>query len=170
MGSAWTGHLPGENPVSSANTLTIETNKSSDTYSAQLLELAKKQRMNTGVRKDIFCILMTAEVMLSIFVHLVWLGYCCNKRDLIIVYLQDYLDAFEKLLHLNLKNQQRQEIVSVLFDCCLQEKSFNPYYAHLSQKFCDFDRQYQVLSIFHLIFNPYPGQDCSLKFFVYISR
>lgn len=54
------------------------------------------------------------------------------------------MDAFEKLLHLNLKTQQRQEIVHVVFDCCLQEKTFNPYYAHIAQKFCDFDRQYQV--------------------------
>ncbi|XP_034243707.1 nucleolar MIF4G domain-containing protein 1 homolog [Thrips palmi] len=120
VGSAWTGHLPGENPESNQNSLSEDTTKSvksSDKYSAQLLELVRKQRMNTGVRKDIFCILMSAE---------------------------DYLDAFEKLLHLNLKNQQRQEIVAVLFDCCLQEKSFNPYYAHLSQKFCEFDRQYQM--------------------------
>ncbi|XP_026285049.1 nucleolar MIF4G domain-containing protein 1 [Frankliniella occidentalis] len=121
VGSAWTGHLPGENSAENPNVVPTNDVKSikssSNSYSSQLLELARKQRMNTGVRKDIFCILMTAE---------------------------DFLDAFEKLLHLNLKNQQRQEIVHVLFDCCLQEKSFNPYYAHLSQKFCDFDRQYQM--------------------------
>ncbi|KAK3923785.1 Nucleolar MIF4G domain-containing protein 1 [Frankliniella fusca] len=121
VGSAWTGHLPGENSSETHNVGLADKIKSDDSqqnsYSSQLLELAKRQRMNTGVRKDIFCILMTAE---------------------------DFLDAFEKLLHLNLKNQQRQEIVHVLFDCCLQEKTFNPYYAHLSQKFCDFDRQYQM--------------------------
>lgn len=121
VGSAWTGHLPGENPTSTLNPSAVNSSKSPKSseasYSSQLLELARKQRMNTGVRKDVFCILMTAE---------------------------DYLDAFEKLLHLNLKNQQRQEIVHVLFDCCLQEKSFNPFYAHLAQKFCDIDRQYQM--------------------------
>ena len=40
-------------------------------FSAKVLELAKKQRMNTEVRRNIFCVLMTSE---------------------------DYLDAFEKLL------------------------------------------------------------------------
>ncbi len=40
-------------------------------YSAKMLELARKQRMNTDVRRDIFCVLMSSE---------------------------DYLDAFEKLL------------------------------------------------------------------------
>lgn len=30
--------------------------------SAQLLELARKQRMNTDVRKNIFCIIMSSQV------------------------------------------------------------------------------------------------------------
>lgn len=40
-------------------------------FSAKVLELARKQRMNTDIRKNIFCIIMTSE---------------------------DYLDAFEKIL------------------------------------------------------------------------
>lgn len=40
-------------------------------YSAKILELARKQRMNTDIRRNIFCVLMSSE---------------------------DYLDAFEKLL------------------------------------------------------------------------
>lgn len=40
-------------------------------FSAKVLELARKQRMNTEVRRNIFCVIMTSE---------------------------DYLDAFEKLL------------------------------------------------------------------------
>lgn len=39
--------------------------------SAKVLELARKQRMNTDVRRNIFCTIMTSE---------------------------DFLDAFEKLL------------------------------------------------------------------------
>lgn len=54
------------------------------------------------------------------------------------------MDAFEKLQHLGLKGQQEREIVHVLLACCLQEKSYNPYYAVLGQKLCDFDRKYQV--------------------------
>lgn len=40
-------------------------------FSAKVLDLARKQRMNTEIRRNIFCVIMTSE---------------------------DYLDAFEKLL------------------------------------------------------------------------
>lgn len=73
--------------------------------------------MNTDARRNIFCIIMSAE---------------------------DYLDAFEKLLHLGLKNQQEREIIHVILHCCLQEKKYNPYYAFLAQKFCEYDRKYQM--------------------------
>lgn len=81
------------------------------------MELARKQRMNTDIRRDIFCVLMTAE---------------------------DYLDAFEKIHHLSLKNQQQREVIYVILNCCIQEKKFNPYYAVLAQRLCDSDRKYQV--------------------------
>lgn len=54
------------------------------------------------------------------------------------------MDAFEKLLHLSLKNQQEREIIHVTLHCCLQEKTYNPYYATLAQKFCEYDRKYQM--------------------------
>ena len=57
---------------------------------------------------------------------------------------EDFLDAFEKLHHLGLKDGQKKEIIHVLMNCCLQEKTFNPYYVVLAQKFCDYDRKYQV--------------------------
>ncbi|XP_029955828.1 nucleolar MIF4G domain-containing protein 1 [Salarias fasciatus] len=86
-------------------------------FSAKVLELARKQRMNTDVRRNIFCVLMTSE---------------------------DYLDAFEKLLRMGLKDKQEREIVHVLMDCCLQEKSFNAFYAVLGEKFCSHDRRFQM--------------------------
>ncbi|XP_017328525.2 nucleolar MIF4G domain-containing protein 1 [Ictalurus punctatus] len=86
-------------------------------FSAKVLELARKQRMNTDVRRNIFCIIMTSE---------------------------DYLDAFEKLLRLGLKGQQERDIIHVLLDCCLQEKSFNGFYAVLAEKFCARDRHFQM--------------------------
>ncbi|KAF7405628.1 hypothetical protein HZH68_004997 [Vespula germanica] len=86
-------------------------------FSQNILDLARKQRMNTDIRRNIFCILMTAE---------------------------DYLDAFEKLSHLGLTDQQEREIIYVLMDCCLQEKKFNPYYAVLAERFCVCDRKYQL--------------------------
>lgn len=54
------------------------------------------------------------------------------------------MDAFEKLQQLGLRGQQQRETVHVLMACCLQEKIYNPYYAVLAQKLCDFDRKYQV--------------------------
>nr|XP_013007743.1 nucleolar MIF4G domain-containing protein 1 isoform X2 [Cavia porcellus] len=87
------------------------------TVSAKMLQLARKQRMNTDVRRNIFCTVMTSE---------------------------DFLDAFEKLLKLGLKDQQEREIVHVLMDCCLQEKSYNPFYAFLASKFCGYERRFQM--------------------------
>ncbi|XP_008553465.1 nucleolar MIF4G domain-containing protein 1 homolog [Microplitis demolitor] len=112
VGSAWTGN------IDSANKSTKEKHSDgSIQFSQQILELARKQRMNTDVRRNIFCILMSAE---------------------------DYLDAFEKIQHLGLKDQPGREIIYVIMDCCLQEKKFNPYYAVLAQKFCDYDRKNQM--------------------------
>ena len=39
--------------------------------SSELLELAKEQRMNTDVRKNIFCLIMTSEVN-AVTVHCIW--------------------------------------------------------------------------------------------------
>ncbi|XP_056375545.1 nucleolar MIF4G domain-containing protein 1 [Hyla sarda] len=85
--------------------------------SAKIMDLARKQRMNTDIRRNVFCVVMTSE---------------------------DYLDAFEKLLKLGLKDHQEREIVHVLIDCCLQEKNYNPFYAFLSSKFCEYDRRFQM--------------------------
>ncbi|XP_060812647.1 nucleolar MIF4G domain-containing protein 1 homolog [Bombus pascuorum] len=110
IGSAWSG---------SSNVNDKGNAKEYDklNFGTKILELARKQRMNTDTRKNIFCILMTAE---------------------------DYLDAFEKLHHLGLKNQQEAEIIHVLMHCCLQENKFNPYYAILAQKLCEYNRKYQL--------------------------
>ncbi|XP_028156881.1 nucleolar MIF4G domain-containing protein 1 homolog [Ostrinia furnacalis] len=108
VGSAWEGSRVPETKPAVANLPTTDQ---------KLLELARKQRMNTDVRRSIFCVIMSAE---------------------------DYMDAFEKLQHLGLKGQQERETVHVLMACCLQEKTFNPYYAVLAQKLCDFDRKYQL--------------------------
>lgn len=60
------------------------------------------------------------------------------------------MDAFEKLLHLGLKNQQEREIIHIILDCVMREKSFNPYYAYLAEKFCQFDRRFQMTLQFSL--------------------
>jgi nucleolar MIF4G domain-containing protein 1 len=85
-------------------------------YDAELLRLAKANRMNTDLKKAVFCVLMSSE---------------------------DYLDAFEKLSKLGLKDQQEREIVHVLVHCCLQEQSYNVFYAHLAMRLCSTNHNFK---------------------------
>ncbi|XP_059183385.1 nucleolar MIF4G domain-containing protein 1 [Centropristis striata] len=119
VGSSWSGApMIGEKGNATSKESTAEGK-----FSAKVLELARKQRMNTEVRRNIFCVIMTSE---------------------------DYMDAFEKLLRMGLKDKQEREIVHVLMDCCLQEKTFNAYYAVLGEKFCSHDRRFQMTFQFSL--------------------
>ncbi|KAK1431322.1 hypothetical protein QVD17_07779 [Tagetes erecta] len=74
------------------------------------LQLAAGQGMNTDARRAIFLIIMNGE---------------------------DYIDAFEKLLRLDLQGTQDREIMRVLVECCLQEKVFNKYFCVLASKLCN---------------------------------
>ncbi|XP_050771824.1 nucleolar MIF4G domain-containing protein 1 [Gymnogyps californianus] len=112
VGSSWSG-APMINDTNSKTQQKLHIGK----VSSKIMELAHKQRMNTDIRRSIFCVLMTSE---------------------------DFLDAFEKLLKLGLKDQQEREIVHVILYCCLQEKAYNPFYAFLANKFCEYERRFQV--------------------------
>lgn len=118
VGSAWTGHGPNkpeENTPGPASTLPAI--QMDDSMSEKILELSRQQRMNTDLRRSIFGIVMTAE---------------------------DYQDCFNKLLHLGIKSKQEKECVLVVMDCCLQERSFNLYYAHVLSKLCLFERKFRI--------------------------
>lgn len=82
----------------------------------KMLELAAAQRMNTDARRAIFCVIMSGE---------------------------DYIDAFEKLLRLDLPGKQDREIMRVLVECCLQEKVFNKYYCILASKLCSHEKNHK---------------------------
>lgn len=56
---------------------------------------------------------------------------------------EDYTDAFERLLQLNLRDKDEREIVRVLLECCGQEDSYNPYYALLAQKLCEHEQRFR---------------------------
>ncbi|XP_020367723.2 nucleolar MIF4G domain-containing protein 1 isoform X1 [Rhincodon typus] len=112
VGSSWSGI-----PMIDNTSAKTQQNVAVGEVSGKIMELAHKQRMNTDIRKNIFCVMMTSE---------------------------DYLDAFEKLLRLRLKDQQEREIIHVIVHCCLQEKTFNPFYAFLTQKFCEYNRRFQM--------------------------
>lgn len=126
VGSAWTGNVNDIGAAAGAATASATATSAkayaeATQFSATILALAKKQRMNTDDRRNVFCVLMTAE---------------------------DYLDAFERLQQLGIRDQK--VIVTVLIHCCLSEKVYNPYYAVLAQKFCDYDRKYQLAVQFAL--------------------
>ncbi|KIY51919.1 ARM repeat-containing protein [Fistulina hepatica ATCC 64428] len=74
-----------------------------------LLRLAKKQGMNTDIRRSIFVVLMSSE---------------------------DYVDACDRLSQLGLTEVQQREIVRVLLHCSGNEKVYNPYYALVGQHLC----------------------------------
>ncbi|XP_021243758.1 nucleolar MIF4G domain-containing protein 1 [Numida meleagris] len=112
IGSSWSG-APMINNKDSKTQQKLHIGK----VSSKIMELARKQRMNTDIRRSIFCVLMTSE---------------------------DFMDAFEKLLKLGLKDQQEREIVHVILYCCLQEKTYNPFYAFLASKMCGYERRFQV--------------------------
>jgi nucleolar MIF4G domain-containing protein 1 len=123
VGSAWSNEDNNKVEDESDNVESrklFKQNKSN--FSEKLLELAHKQHMNTDIRRTIFCIIMSAE---------------------------DYTDAYVKLMKLALKKKQEREIVYIIVHCLLNEKAYNPYYSHLMQRFCDFDRRFKV---FILIF------------------
>uniref|UniRef100_H0WHX5 Nucleolar MIF4G domain-containing protein 1 n=2 Tax=Otolemur garnettii TaxID=30611 RepID=H0WHX5_OTOGA len=112
VGSAWSGA-----PMIDSSHRMHLPRQPSGMVSSKILELARKQRMNTDIRRNIFCTIMTSE---------------------------DCLDAFEKLLKLGLKDQQEREIAHVIMDCCFQEKTYNPFYAYLASKFCGYERRFQM--------------------------
>jgi nucleolar MIF4G domain-containing protein 1 len=116
VGSAWSGKADYSDPSEAPAAML----KTAD-FSTELLDLARKMRMNTDARKSIFCTVMSAE---------------------------DYLDAFEKLVKLNVRAQKEREVAFVLLDCCLQEQRFNPYYAQLTAKLSSFDRKYRMAAQF----------------------
>lgn len=77
--------------------------------SADLLQLAREQRMNTDIRRAIFVTIMSAT---------------------------DYRDAHLRLLKLRLKRSQELEIPRVLVQCAGAELTYNPFYTLISRKLC----------------------------------
>ena len=92
IGSAFTGNLVGTTREDD-QTVAEAKQGTGEQFSDKLLELARKMRMNTDIRRTVFCLIMSAE---------------------------DYMDCAEKLVKLGTKNQTEREVVFVVTDCCLQ--------------------------------------------------
>eukprot|EP00127_Corallochytrium_limacisporum_P001200 Clim_evm35s44 gene=Clim_evmTU35s44 len=109
VGSAWRGKQVGDDHDDDEDEVDMRKQKKAGSSSdAKIMQLAKKQRMTTDIRRAIFTVIMSAD---------------------------DINDAFEKLLKMGLKKEQQRDIVRVIIDCCVQEQSFNPYYAVLLTRF-----------------------------------
>lgn len=80
-----------------------------------LLSYAKACRMNTSDRLNLFCVIMESK---------------------------DYLEAFENLIQLSVKDNRL--VVSVILTCCLNEKSFNYFYGALVHQLSVHDRKYRL--------------------------
>jgi nucleolar MIF4G domain-containing protein 1 len=99
--------------------------------------LAATQRMTTPLRRDIFSAIMEAEARRPVR------AAACRRLT---CRMQDYINAFERVSKLALKGKQVREVISVLFDCCAQEKVYNPYYALLAQRLCESERGFAFTS------------------------
>ncbi|KHG04814.1 Nucleolar MIF4G domain-containing 1 [Gossypium arboreum] len=109
--------LPGDIASATDNVEEVANSIDKEAVEAQkMLELAAAQRMNTDARRAIFCVIMSGE---------------------------DYIDAFEKLLRLDLPGKQDRDIMRVLVECCLQEKVFNRYYTVLAAKLCEHEKNHK---------------------------
>ncbi|KAL1683344.1 armadillo-type protein [Schizophyllum commune] len=100
--------------IGSSNNATTKPKESAE---SKLLKLARKQGMNTDIRRSIFVVLMSSD---------------------------DYVDACERLGQLNLTEVQQREIVRVLLHCCGNEAAYNPYYALVGQHLCRQSHSYKI--------------------------
>ncbi|KAF9966485.1 suppressor of glycerol defect [Mortierella alpina] len=115
VGSSWKNNMVGEESMQKS----FSTTTADDMLEAEdeLLKLARKNKMNTDVRRSIFVVLMSSE---------------------------DYIDAFERLIKLNLKEVQQREIVRVLLHCAGNEMVHNPYYTLVGQRLCQHDHSFKI--------------------------
>ncbi|CAO0803354.1 unnamed protein product [Mucor circinelloides] len=116
VGASWKDNLVGTSSKYSTTKMPEDLKKDQSLQEA-LLKLARKQGMNTDIRRTIFVTIMSSE---------------------------DYLDAFEKLMKLGLTEVQQREICRVMLQCTGNEKTFNPYYMLVSKRLCEVDHSFKV--------------------------
>lgn len=109
VGAAWSGNPLVDAQESIANAQLNRQNTSTDGPPNDLLRLARKQGMNSDIRRSIFVVLMSSDVRLSVS-HI--------RIEDLNGFPQDYVDACERLSQLSLTEVQQREIVRVLLHCC----------------------------------------------------
>ncbi|KAE9549321.1 hypothetical protein FO519_007472 [Halicephalobus sp. NKZ332] len=114
VGSAW---KPTEDKVGKVEEKKEKTSK----FDSNLMELAKKAKMNTETRRNIFCTILSSE---------------------------DDMEAFEKLLKLSLKGSQEREIIHISVVCTMMEANYNQYYSILIERFCHYHKRFTMTTQF----------------------
>nr|XP_018267412.1 MIF4G/MA4 domain-containing protein [Kwoniella dejecticola CBS 10117]OBR89570.1 MIF4G/MA4 domain-containing protein [Kwoniella dejecticola CBS 10117] len=117
VGAGWSGNplVEREQQLASSTTLTVKSDELAKkdqedvTDEEALLELARKQGMNTDVRRGVFVVLLSSE---------------------------DYVHACDRLNALKLSAVQQREFVRVALHCCGLEKTYNPYYTLILNELC----------------------------------
>ncbi|EYC04665.1 hypothetical protein Y032_0086g1915 [Ancylostoma ceylanicum] len=99
------------------------THKDTHSFPEEIVQLARRAKMNSDVRRNVFCTIATSD---------------------------DEDNAFERLLRLSLKGQQEREIIYVSIIMMLREKTFNPFYPMLVARFCDFDKRFALTTQYAL--------------------
>ncbi|KAI8578062.1 hypothetical protein K450DRAFT_248840 [Umbelopsis ramanniana AG] len=116
VGSSWKDNLVGTESKYASKEVADDLKKDASLQEA-LMKLARKQGMNTDIRRSIFIVLMSSE---------------------------DYVDAYERLMKLTLTEVQQREIARVLLQCSGNEKHYNPYYALVANRLCGHDHSFKV--------------------------
>ncbi|KAI8980186.1 ARM repeat-containing protein [Trametes punicea] len=116
VGAAWGGD-PLVERQQEAQAQTADAPQPDATSENALLKLARKQGMNTDIRRGIFVVLMSSD---------------------------DYVDACERLSQLKLTEVQQREIIRVILHCCGNEKQYNPYYALVVQQLCRLSHSHKI--------------------------
>ena len=115
VGAKWAGHKHDAKETNQSEKETSISKNSDikiDAKQKKLLALAAKQRMNTDLRRSIFCIIMGSD---------------------------DCQDAFENLVRNDmLKGKNEREVVRIIVHCCGTEKVYNPYYAFLGNRISEY--------------------------------
>ena len=83
----------------------------------KLMAIARKQGLNTNIRRTIFVVLLTS---------------------------QDYCDAEMRLERLALTELQQREICRVIVHCAQMERTYNPYYSLLARRLSAKKRNFQI--------------------------
>ncbi|KAG8970537.1 suppressor of glycerol defect [Tulasnella sp. 419] len=120
VGAAWAGDPLAERKANKEDqnqqSQPMEQSQELD-ITASLEKLARKQGMNSDIRRNIFVALMTSD---------------------------DYVDACQKLGQLSLSEIQQRDIIRVILHCCGNEKTYNPFYTLIVQRLCELSHSHKI--------------------------